>query len=62
MAKNKCFYKGQEIERLPESALKEMSERLSVVVSAYFTAHPDEYAAYLESRRARERERVSTTA
>ena len=34
---------AREIEKLPEDALQRMGEKLSKTMSAYFTAHPDEY-------------------
>ncbi len=46
--KNKIFLNGVEVDKIPEDALKVMSERLSRVVSNYFARHPDEYIAYME--------------
>lgn len=55
----RIFWRGEEVKELPESALQEMSERLSYVVSTYFSQHPDEYKIYLESKKKREEEAES---
>ena len=47
------YLNGQPVDELPPEALKIMSERLSAVVSRYFTAHPDEYVKFLEGREKR---------
>ena len=38
------FYVGDtEVEKLTEEQLERMAERLSETMSAYYTAHPEEY-------------------
>ena len=37
---------------LPQEALLQMSERLSDVISLYFSAHPDEYEKLIGKERA----------
>ena len=46
----KFFLNGEPIDRLPQEALDAMSERLSRVVSRYFSQHPDEYEAFLREQ------------
>lgn len=50
MAKRKpltvvLYYKGEQVETLPQEARDRISERLTEVMSAYYTAHPEEYSA-----------------
>lgn len=47
------YLNGEPVDKLPEYALKIMSERLSRVVSQHFSEHPDEYIRYLEGRKKR---------
>ncbi len=47
----KFYLNDEEVEVLSTEVLNEMSERLSTVVSVYFTSHPEEYLRFLESRR-----------
>lgn len=37
------YYKGEQVETLPEEARENISKRLSEVMSTYYTAHIDEY-------------------
>ena len=37
------YYKGEQVETLPQEARDRISERLTEVMSTYYTAHPDEY-------------------
>ena len=39
------YYKGEQVETLPQEARDRISERLTEVMSTYYTAHPDEYRA-----------------
>lgn len=39
-------YKGEVVDTLPQEARDHISERLSKTISAYYTAHPDEYRAF----------------
>lgn len=34
---------GKQVEKLTEEQLEVMAQRLSTVMSAYYTAHPEEY-------------------
>lgn len=48
MAKGKpltvvLYYKGEQVDTLPQEARDNISKRLSEVMSTYYTAHPDEY-------------------
>jgi hypothetical protein len=48
MARNKpltvvLYYKGEQVETLPQEARDNISKRLSEVMSTYYTAHPEEY-------------------
>lgn len=50
MAKRKpltvvLYYKGEQVETLPQEARDRISERLTEVMSTYYTAHPEEYSA-----------------
>lgn len=38
-------YKGEVVETLPQEARDNISKRLTETMSAYYTAHPDEYCA-----------------
>lgn len=38
------FYGGKQVDRLPQEALDRISERMSRVMSEYYSQHPDEYA------------------
>lgn len=41
------FYVGKErVERLSPEQSKRIAERLAETMSAYYTAHPEEYAAF----------------
>ena len=44
------YLNGEPVDKIPEEALKIMSERLSETVSRYFNAHPDEYEAFLKEQ------------
>ena len=44
------YYKGVQVETLPQEARDRISERLTVVMSAYYTAHPEQYAALKDVR------------
>lgn len=44
------YYKGEQVETLPQEARDRISERLTVVMSAYFSAHPEEYSAVKDIR------------
>ncbi len=57
--KNKIYLNGVEVKEIPKEALAIMSERLSRVVSAYFSEHPDEYERFLAER---ERKRAASDA
>ena len=49
------YLNGKPVDKIPDYALKIMSERLSRVVSQHFSEHPDEYRRYmadLERRKA----------
>ena len=50
------YLNGEPVEKIPESAMQTMSERLSFVVSTYFSNHPDEYVRFLEGQERRRRE------
>ena len=50
------YLNGEPVEKIPESAMQTMAERLSFVVSTYFSNHPDEYVRFLEGRERRRRE------
>ena len=57
------YLNGEPVDKLPDHALKIMSERLSKVVSEYFSAHPDEYLRFLEGqKRKKEREAAEASA
>lgn len=48
MARNKpltvvLYYKGEQVETLPQEARDNISKRLSEVMSTYYTANPEEY-------------------
>ena len=50
MAKRKpltvvLYYKGEQVDTLPQEARDRISERLTEVMSTYYTAHPEEYSA-----------------
>lgn len=47
----KFYLNGEPVTEIPPEALRIMSERLSLVVSTYFRAHPDEYKRFLESQK-----------
>lgn len=53
------YLNNEPVEKIPESAMQTMSERLSFVVSTYFSNHPDEYVRFLEGRERRRREAES---
>ncbi len=55
------YLNGEPVDKLPDYALKIMSERLSRVVSQYFSEHPDEYIRYIEGRERRRREAAART-
>lgn len=44
------YYKGQQVETLPQEARDRISERLTVVMSTYYTAHPEQYSAVKDIR------------
>ena len=54
------YLNNEPVERIPENALQTMSERLSFVVSTYFSNHPDEYVRFLEGQERRRREAEAT--
>lgn len=37
------FVGGKQVDKLTEEQLEVMAQRLSTVMSAYYTAHPEEY-------------------
>lgn len=39
----KLVYQGQEVKTLPEDVREKMAQKLSEVMSDYYTAHPEEY-------------------
>lgn len=39
------YYKGEQVETLPQEARDNISKRFSEVMSTYYTAHPEEYRA-----------------
>jgi hypothetical protein len=39
------YYKGEQVETLPQEARDRISKRLSETMSTYYTAHPEEYRA-----------------
>lgn len=39
------YYKGEQVETLPQEERDNISKRLSAVMSTYYTAHPEEYRA-----------------
>lgn len=39
------YYKGEQVETLPQEARDKISQRLTEVMSTYYTAHPEEYRA-----------------
>ncbi len=43
------YLNGEPVDKIPEYALKIMSERLSRVVNQHFAQHPDEYIRFMES-------------
>ena len=45
------YYKGEQVETLPQEARDRISKRLTMVMSAYFSAHPEEYSAVKDIRR-----------
>lgn len=45
------YYKGEQVETLPQEARDNISKRLSEVMSTYFTAHPEEYKAVKDTRK-----------
>lgn len=47
------YLNGKPVDKIPDEALKIMSERLSRVVSQYFSEHPDEYRRFLADRERR---------
>lgn len=40
----KLFYGGEPVERLTEEQLDRMMEKLSKAMTAYYAAHPEEFA------------------
>ena len=44
------YYKGEQVETLPQEARDRISKRLTEVMSAYYTAHPEQYAALKDVR------------
>ena len=59
LPKNKIYLNGVEVTEIPKEALAIMSERLSRVVSTYFSEHPDEYERFLAER---ERKKAESSA
>ena len=45
---------GKQVDKLPPEYLDKMAARLGETMSIYYTKHPDEYRALLESERRRE--------
>lgn len=45
------YYRGEQVETLPQEARDRISKRLSEVMSIYFTAHPEEYKAVKDTRK-----------
>ena len=50
------YLNNEPVEKIPEQAMQTMAERLSFVVSTYFSNHPDEYVRFLEGLERRRRE------
>lgn len=44
------YYKGEQVDTLPQEARDRISERLTAVMSAYFSAHPEQYSAVKDIR------------
>lgn len=44
------YYKGEQVETLPQEARDRISERLTVVMSTYFSAHPEQYSEVKDVR------------
>ena len=54
------FYLNEKaLEEIPREALSLMSERLSEVISLYFSAHPDEYVKLIGLRDAENTSEIS---
>lgn len=45
------YYKGEQVETLPQEARDNISRRLTEVMSTYYTAHPEEYRAVKDIRK-----------
>lgn len=45
------YYKGEQVETLPQEARDRISERLTEVMSTYYTAHPEEYRAVKDTKK-----------
>ena len=41
---------GEQVDKLPQWACDQLSERLSAVVTQHFMQHPEEYERYLNSK------------
>lgn len=50
------YLNNEPVEKIPEQAMQTMAERLSFVVSTYFSNHPDEYVRFLEGQKRRRME------
>ena len=49
------FIGDKQVDKLPPEYLDKMAERLSLVMSRYYTAHPDEYAKLVNADIEKER-------
>lgn len=45
------YYKGEQVETLPQEARDKISQRLTEVMSAYYTAHPEQYRAVKDMKK-----------
>ena len=50
---------GEPVDKIPEWAQEKMAERLSRVVSQYFSEHPDEYERFLAEQARKRAEKPS---
>ena len=49
------FIGNKQVDKLPPEYLDKMAERLSLVMSRYYAAHPDEYARLVQTDIEKER-------
>ena len=52
------YLDGVPVTEIPPEAKQKMAERLSRVVSEYFSLHPDEYEAFLNARASKQKEPI----